>query len=93
MNTPSLGTMIRARRLGWGLSNRHGAFIRMSNDGGEQSMIELCPINAIPSKKIDYHRCWWDTPEILQMVPWLAMIRKVKKYIAVTVNEHGQIVR
>lgn len=41
----SLGTRIRAARLGWGFSLRHGAFIRMSDADGLNSRIELCPEN------------------------------------------------
>lgn len=89
---PSLGIMIRARRLGWGLSKRHGCFLRMSNNGGERSVIELCPINAVPQKKLKTdHRCWWETPEILDMLPWLKYVTAIKNYVVVAVGEHGEI--
>ena len=92
---PSLGTMIRSRRLGWGLSCKHGCFVRMS-DGpdlptGRTSVIELCPLNSVPSKKIGYHRVWWDTPGILDMIPWLRGVTKIKQYVAVTVDDDGNI--
>lgn len=94
--TPSFGTMIKSRRLGWGKSERHGCFIRMSDGpdlpgGVRSSIIELCPLNAIPSKKIGYHRCWWEQEGILDMIPWLRGVTRIKKYIRVTVNDEGVI--
>lgn len=66
----------------------------MANDGGELSVIELCPIHAIPTtKKKGEHRCWWDTPEMLDLLPWLRMVRKIHRYIVVTVGDDGSIVR
>ncbi len=92
--SPSLGTMIRARRLGWGQSKKHGAFIRMSDAGPGRSLIELCPVNAIPGKKTPHreHCCWWDDPGILDMIPWLRPVRRIKRYIAVVLDDHGAIV-
>ena len=93
---PSLGSTIRAARLGYKWSARHGAFIRMSTPAADRSLIELAPRDAIPSKKakgdVGDHRVWWETPEILDMIPWLRGIRRIKKYVAVLIDD-GNIVR
>lgn len=90
----SLGTMIRAARLGWRKSDRHGAFIRISDwrdHRGSYHLVELCPINSVPSKKIGFFRCWWEGGyEVLDMIPWLRMVRKAKTYIAVIVDDEGK---
>lgn len=86
--------MIRAIRLGWGLSRQHGCFIRMTDSKEMNSIIELCPIDAISKKTFDkYYRRWWDSPEILQMIPWLKGITSIKKYICVEVDVQGKILR
>jgi hypothetical protein len=95
--SPSLGTMIRSRRLGWGLSRKHGAFIRMSDGpdtpSGRTTVIELCPVNAVPSKKCPsgFHRVWWETPDILEMIPWLRGVTRIKRYVSVVINDEGEI--
>ena len=92
---PSFGSTIRAYRLGWGLSQQHGCFIRMSDASGLNSTIELCPINAVPTHKTAnrLHRVWWDNPAILGHIPWLSMVKRVKRYICVTVDNNGNIIK
>lgn len=91
--TPSLGTTIRAARLGWGYAPRHGCFVRMEDVGDDHNRIELCPTNAIPSKKTPsrFHRCWWESPEVLDLIPWLANVRAVHRYVSVIVDSDGRI--
>jgi len=91
--TPSFGTMIRATRLGWGWARQHGCFIRMSDADGMNSLIELCPMHAVPSKKMKgNYRVWWESPSVLGMIPWLKPIRKVHKAFAVKVDVDGNII-
>lgn len=88
--------MIRAARLGWGHSPKHGCFVRMSDAEGKNSRIELCPSRSVPSKKSAnrYHRCWWEgDSDVLEMIPWLKGVRAIKKYVCVVVDDEGQIVR
>lgn len=93
--TPSFGSNIRAGRLGFKWSARHGAFIRMSTPSKDRTLIELAPHNAVPSKKckgeVGDFRVWWEMPQILDMIPWLRNIRRVKKFIAVFVDDNGNI--
>lgn len=87
----SLGATIRAHRLGWGLSKTHGCRVRMSKHRNG-ILIELCPINSVPTKKTPSgnHWCWWDDPSILERLRWLN-VSSVKRYIAVIVGEDGEI--
>lgn len=93
MKPPSLGPTIRAARLGWHWSNRHGAFIRISTPDDMRNVIELAPVDDIPTAKLKGdHRRWWDSPEILDMIPGLSMVNRVKKYIRFEVDEHGEAI-
>ena len=94
MSDPSFGTMIRATRLGWGLSRQHGCFIRMTDLDRQRSLIELCPVHDVPIKKTEgrYHRVWWDEPSILDLIPWLRGVKEIKRYIRVIVDDEGRIV-
>lgn len=89
--SPSFGTMIRAGRLGWGLSHKHGAFIRIWDEPNGKIVVELHPTNGVPKYKTDtgHHRVWWETPAILDMIPWLRGVTRIKKYVRVTVNDEG----
>lgn len=93
--TRSFGSNIRAARLGYHWSERHGAFIRMAT-AGPRTFIELAPANSVPNKsatKIKDHRCWWEQGDVLSMIPWLRNVRRIKRYIAVEVDDNGNIVR
>lgn len=93
---PTLGPRIRAARLGWGYAPRHGCFVRISDFAHDRFRVELCPVNAVPGHKSPNHgnyRVWWDTPEMLDMIPWLRNVTRVKKYVCVVVDEHGGVVR
>jgi len=85
--------MIRAARLGWGLSRKHGAFIRLCDLENDRIVVELHPTNSIPKYKTDtgYHRVWWENPEILELIPFLKGVTRIKKFIRVTVNDVGEI--
>ena len=93
--TATLGPRIRAARLGWGYAPQHGCFIRMSDAEGTSTRVELCPVNGVPSSKVKggFHRVWWDGPEMLDMIPWLRGVRRVKRYVCVVIDEHGTIIR
>lgn len=97
---PSLGTMIRSRRLGWGHVPAHGCFLRASDAGApDRFRIELCPPDAIPARGTKggtHYRAWWEGDggdALLALLPWLRNVRRVKKYISVIVDESGAIVR
>lgn len=95
--TPTLGPRIRAARLGWGYAPRHGCFARISDVAGGNFRIELCPVRAVPSTKakpFGNYRVWWENdPAILDMIPWLRGVRRIKRYVCVVVDEDGTILR
>lgn len=93
--TPTLGPRIRAARLGWGYTPKHGCFVRISDVAHDRFRIELCPVNAVPAKKCaGGYRVWWENdPAILDMIPWLRGVRRIKRYVCVVVDEHGTILR
>lgn len=90
---PTLGPMIRAHRLGWRWSDRHGAFIRMSDAGPDHTLIELAPADGVPGGKTKggFYRCWWEGEDVLGLIPWLRNITRVHKLISVVVDDHGTI--
>ena len=94
MDKPGFGTVLRSHRLGWYYSPRHGCNIRMST-AGKLNVIELCPTNEVPRHKTETgnFRCWWDDTQILDMLPWLQPVRKIKKYVRVLVGDNGEIVQ
>jgi hypothetical protein len=63
---------------------------------GERNFIELAPASGVPNKsatKIKEHRCWWEQGDILGMIPWLRNVRRVKRYIAVEMDDNGNILK
>jgi hypothetical protein len=95
IDRPSVGSNIRAARLGFKWSERHGAFIRMSTPSKDRTLIELAPRDGVPTRKckgeVGDFRVLWETPQILDMLPWLRGIRRVKKFISVNVDDNGNI--
>lgn len=93
---PSLGTTLKAYRLGFRLCKQHGAMIRISTVG-PRTFIELSPPDQkIPSRlpvKAPTYRCWWEGEPFLHLIEWLKPIRRVKKYIAVEVDDNGNVLR
>ena len=96
VSEPVFGVRFKGHRLGYQWSDKHGCFIRMSTIN-DSIFIELAPSTGIPNKspvKLSTHRCWWDDGgQIFQHIPWLDSIVSVKKFIAVEVNDDGDIIR
>lgn len=67
----------------------------MSTPTKDKTLIELAPHNAVPSKKckgeVGDFRVWWETLGILDMIPWLRGVTRIKKFIAVFVDDDGNI--
>lgn len=93
--TRTFGSNIKAARLGYHWSERHGAFIRMVTVGSRM-FVELAPASGVPNKsetKSKDYRCWRDDDSILDRIPWLRNVRRIKRYVAVEVDERGNIVK
>jgi hypothetical protein len=91
---PTFGQAIRAARLGYHWSEKHGCMIRIDAQGPPWQ-INLCPPDALPKGKGDRHtsgeyRCWWDKPDVLDMIPDLHRVRGVKRPILFHVNDEGE---
>lgn len=91
---PMFGSVLKGYRLGFAFSSKHGAFIRMTPVGN------LCRLEAVPSdqgaKAIpngvnkELHVCWWDEPELLDLVEPLKGIKRVRKAFTIYLDDDGK---
>jgi hypothetical protein len=93
---PTFGQRLRACRLGWRVSDKHKAYVRLSCD--EQSdyvTVSLSPLGQqVPKDKIKTHVCWWDNPALLDMIPALKGVKAPKKVIHFDIyKETGELVQ
>jgi len=67
--TTRFGAMLRAVRLGFRRSNKHRAFVRISIVSDELIRVEVAPLDHLFSgrDKVDFHVCWWEGEEVLNM--------------------------
>lgn len=88
----TFGKALRAARLGYGFSEKHRAFIRLSDPMSGKVHISVVPEDKLipataPGK---YHRCWWEGPDhgqnLLDMVPVLRHLTRVKTTIGFYVD-------
>ena len=90
---PTFGSVIRAARLGYHWSHKHGCFIRIGGDGPPWE-ISLAPNGVIPNRRSGEHfRVWWeneDRDEVLDMILPLRGVRGVKKPIIFFVDDEGR---
>lgn len=90
----TLGMRVRAARLGYAWSERHGAWIRLSGDGPYR--VDLQPAGLVQddraARRVREHRCWWDNPHALDSVALLARVRQVTTPCSVLVGEHGELI-
>lgn len=84
----SFGNTLRAFRLGYRISRKRGAFVKLSDVDLKTVNVTLVPLyKKVPSKNSkSTHRCWWeydDGPEaFLDLIPVLKNIRRVKRTIS-----------
>jgi hypothetical protein len=92
--SPTFGQIIRAARLGYHWSAKHGAMIRMS-DCGPHTEVLICPPGQLPThaRENQMHRCWWECKEdCLSMIVPLRGIKAVKKPIRMLIDDGGNLV-
>lgn len=90
----SLGAKIRSRRLRWNHSARRHAWVRIADLGPGLWRIELAPDEKLPPPHkghLAYRIVDDGLDEMLDMIPTLAAVRKVKRYIVFNVGEHGEV--
>jgi len=88
----TFGTLIRALRLGYRWSDKHGCFVRLGN-AGDRVHVQLCPGHNIPAKNTTKeYWVWWDDESILETIPSLSPVRGVKRPIGFYINkESGEL--
>lgn len=65
---PTLGSIIRGARLGYGWLPSVG-FVRVIDGPGERFTIDVRPADALPrSPDGEYHRVWWSDPVASRML-------------------------
>jgi hypothetical protein len=87
----SFGRTLRAYRLGYAPSHKHGAFIRLEVVNDKAVNVTLVPLShQVPAgnrKKL--HVVWWESREakkILDLIPAIKGIRRVKEIISFDVD-------
>lgn len=81
---------------GWSYSPAHDSYVRISHhrkDKPRSYLIELAPRCDPPATSTPTRSflAWWEMPIILDLLPWMQRIKRTKKYIAVIVDEGGDI--
>ena len=71
---PTLGQLVRGARLGYHWSDKYQRMIRMQSSG-PLFLIDICEPDSLPRTVMseDPHRCWWDDPEVLDLIEGLAL--------------------
>lgn len=91
--SPSIGQVIRALRMGFGWSNHCQGFIRISGDGPFK--FEFHPLGLIPNsfKSSTPYRKWWpckDEPGIpILEAPFVRSLRKIKRHFIAYLDDNG----
>jgi uncharacterized Zn finger protein len=87
----SFGRTLRAYRLGYAPSEKHGAFIRLEMVDDASVNVTLIPLNhRVPDgRRKKLHVVWWESSEskqILDLIPALKNVRRVKKVISFDID-------
>lgn len=86
--------VLRAARLGYHISDKHHAFIRIREVDDKTLNITAAPLDQhVPNKNTPKpHYCWWeqkdaDDPPLLDLIPALQNVRKVKKLVSFDIDK------
>lgn len=89
----AFGHTLRAYRLGYHVSDRLQAFVRICDVTDTTFNITLVPLyDKVPNSKGN-HRCWWEcqNPDALFAdMPALKHVKKVKRTISFDVDMNGE---
>jgi len=90
----TFGVLLRATRLGYHISDKHQAFVRICEIDDRTLNVTLAPLDQhVPSKNTPkIHYCWWeqkdkDEPSLLDLIPALQGVRKVKRLISFDIDK------
>lgn len=94
----TLGTRIRAARLGFRWSAKHGAWVRIVGGNWQAIRVDVAPEEDIPSEKIkgrhiEPYRVWWEDPGILDGIRLLKHVTRVRKPFSFIIDDSGELVR
>ncbi len=91
----TLGNTLRGARLGFYHTKRLGGFVRISDGGNNQFLLEYCSQDQLPKgayKKEEFF-VWWDKPEGISRVNQISIPRRVGSfYIKHKLTEEGDLV-
>jgi hypothetical protein len=89
----TFGMVLRAARLGYHISDKHRAFVRISDVDERTLNITLAPLAAHVPKQggNKMHYCWWEQkddgePPLLDLIPSIRAVRRVKKVISFDID-------
>lgn len=87
----SFGRTLRAYRLGYAPSHKHGAFIRLEIVDDKSVNVTLVPLNhQVPnSSRKKLHVVWWESQEskkVIDLIPALKNVRRVKKIVSFDID-------
>ncbi len=89
----TFGMLLRATRLGYGLSDKHQAFVRICDVDNKTLNVTLSPLDRhVPNKNTPKnHYCWWeqkddDEPPLLDLIPALQSVRRVKRLVSFDID-------
>ena len=89
--TQTLGSTIRAARLGYHWSQAHRCFIRVSGDGPFR--FDLAPDGKIPESRVNEFRVWWEgDKKIIEEMALLKNVRAVHQPVTFFVDDDGALV-
>lgn len=96
MMTDRMGQKIKALRLGYAFSSRLSAWVRISDFSHDRYLVELVPSTQIlPSRPAGanvYRDIKGCADDILDHIPLMKRVVRVKKQLSFVVNNDGEIV-
>lgn len=94
----NFGMNLRAARLGFRWSASRGGYIRITDEGNDQFLVECCPANAVPVRSISKrdHFVWDERgngDDILGHIECLRMVKRIRRHFSFLVDRDGVLVR
>ena len=91
MHRNSFGQTLRAFRLGWRISEKHEAFIKVGvNQARTRCTVYVAPLGQqVPKDRDKLHLCWWDDdkdPNLLDLIPALKDVKAPTEAYSFDVN-------
>lgn len=94
----TFGTALRAARIGYGLSTKHNAYIRVTDEGPDTLRIVMIPLGEkLPSKGRTIYYAWWEVENgeelLTDLSPAISRVKRVKKSLSFVIDKQfGELV-